>query len=625
VLQAKTGGHALELASTGVDMVVLDINLPDLDGFEVCRQLRAREETASTPVIHFSATFMEDSHRIHGLQAGANGYLTHPTEPPVLVATVNAFLRAHRVEQELRRSEAKFRAIFVHAVSGIALIGPDLVYRDANPEMCHILKRSCKDVIGKHLGDFLPPDRTFDADAIQRAVESGGTWRSTMPCLLPDGSRLHLEWSISRNPPTEGLLAVVTDLTDRIRAEQEREHLLLSERAARTEAERANRVKDEFLATLSHELRTPLNAIVGWTQLLKRGLKDPAEVTRGLETIERNARVQAQLISDLLDVSRITSGKLRLETQSLDPCAMVEGALEGILPAAVAKGIQVTRALDPGAGPILGDPNRLQQVVWNLVNNAVKFTPQGGKVHVSLERDGSHIQIAVVDSGRGIKAESLPFIFERFHQADATSKREQGGLGLGLAIAKHLVEMHGGTIRAISEGEDRGAPFEVRLPVSSAPAPASQRTRAEAVHAVLRADPGWSNPALLEGLRVLVVDDDEDAGELMRRLLAESGAEVSVATTVASALDRLEQTKPNVLVSDIGMPGEDGYTLIREVRSRGFGFQQLPAVALTAYARPEDRRRALLSGFQMHVPKPVDPTELVAAIAALMGRTGRRA
>src|SRR6478609_9948148 len=327
VLEAKCGAEAVEMVKQGIDLVVLDVNLPDFDGFEVCRRIRSMPETARIPVVHLSATFVKDAYKVKGLEAGADGYLTHPVEPPVLIATVNAFLRTRK-------------------------------------------------------------------------------------------------------------------------AEAEREQLLASERAARMEAERANRFKDEFLATLSHELRTPLHAIVGWAQLLKMEGIDPNEAREGLDVIERNAKAQAQMIADLLDVSRITSGKLRLDVQLVDPAAMIETSLAAIMPAAAAKGIRVHKVLDPHAGPISGDPARLQQVIWNLVNNAVKFTPKNGKVQVTLRRIDSHIEISVADSGQGIGKELLPNIFDRFLQGDASTTRDHGGLGLGLAIAKQLVEMHGGTISA---------------------------------------------------------------------------------------------------------------------------------------------------------------------------------
>ncbi len=499
VSEAATGEDGVENALKGVDAVVLDVNLPDINGFEVCKRLRAHSATARIPVIHLSATFVKDVDKVTGLEAGADGYLTHPVEPPVLIATINAFLRARS-------------------------------------------------------------------------------------------------------------------------AEEQREKLLISERAARAEAEKANRLKDDFLATLSHELRTPLNAIVGWSQLLRNGRADSETMVEGLEAIERNAKAQNQLIADLLDVSRITSGKLRLDVQPLDPTAVVDGALDAVRHAAAAKDIEISRIVDSSALTVSGDPNRLQQVLWNLLNNAVKFTPRGGKIVVTLQRVNSHVEIAVSDNGDGMGPELLPHVFERFQQGDATTTRTHGGLGLGLSIVKHLVEMHGGTVVASSPGIGRGSTFVVKLPLAAvSPAvdpihPAAPTASTEAVSKNRSTD--------LSGLKVLIVDDDADGRALLRRVLTESGSEISDALSASDALDKLATFAPDILISDIGLPVMDGYDLIKEVRARGFTFQMLPAIALTAFARTEDRRRAMLAGYQMHLAKPVDPGELTAAVAMLAGRAG---
>jgi len=388
---------------------------------------------------------------------------------------------------------------------------------------------------------------------------------------------------------------------------------------ARAEAESANRMKDQFLATLSHELRTPLNAILGWARILQSGRIDEAALREGLETIERNSRVQAQLIEDLLDLSRIISGKMRLDVQRVALTDVIEAALASIRPAADAKDIRLHTVLDPLAGPVSGDPGRLQQVVWNLLSNAVKFTPRGGRIQVVLERVNSHVEICVIDTGQGVKPEFLPYVFDRFRQADASTTRRQGGLGLGLSIVKQLVEMHGGGLRAKSPGEGKGATFTISLPIMALhdshesrriePKPATDQELEEPV-------------APLEGVRVLGVDDEHDARELIRRILADCRAEVRVAGSVPEALSALRHFGPHLLLSDIGMPDQDGFELIRQVRASGVTAKTVPAVALTAFARAEDRRRALLAGFQVHVAKPVDPAELVATIASLLGRTG---
>ena len=387
---------------------------------------------------------------------------------------------------------------------------------------------------------------------------------------------------------------------------------------ARHAAELANRTKDEFLATLSHELRTPLTAILGWCQLLTRGRRTEAEVARGLERIESSAQAQTRLISDLLDVSRIVSGKLRLEVQPLDLEPVIEAAIEAIRPAAEAKGIRVRSFVDPSALVVAGDSNRLQQVFWNLLSNAVKFTPKEGAIDVSLESRSGQAVVCVSDDGCGIRPQDLACIFDRFRQVDSSTTRRSGGLGLGLAIVRHLVELHGGTVRAESPGENLGARFYVTLPVLPSRVQGDVRPGA---------GDGNGRPAMrgeigqpLAGLRVLVVDDDRETRELIKTILEEGGADVCAVPSVSKAVEALERHGPDVLVSDIAMPERDGYELIRYVRSRKTSGASVPALALTAFARSEDRSRALLAGFQMHAAKPVEPAQLVAMVASLARR-----
>ncbi|MBY0232241.1 MAG: response regulator [Gemmataceae bacterium] len=370
---------------------------------------------------------------------------------------------------------------------------------------------------------------------------------------------------------------------------------------AQEEAERANRVKDDFLATLSHELRTPLNALLGWTHLLRSGKLDAATTARGLEVLDRNTRAQAQLIDDLLDVSRIVTGKLRIESKPVDLAGVLQAALDTVRPAAGAKGVALSLRAE---GPCLttGDAMRLQQVAWNLLSNAVKFTPRGGRVEAGIQRVGTWWELRVRDDGSGIDPDLLPHVFERFRQGDSSTTRQHGGLGLGLAIVRHLVELHGGTVSAESDGEGRGAAFRVLLPVAAV-APA----QAEAPPVPL---------GEIRGLRVLVVDDEADAREMVSFVLAGAGAEVRTCAGAEEALACLDGFAPDVLVSDIGMPGQDGYALLRQVRERG---SLVPAVALTAFARAEDRMRALAAGFQMHAAKPIDPAALAHAVRALAG------
>jgi signal transduction histidine kinase/ActR/RegA family two-component response regulator len=418
------------------------------------------------------------------------------------------------------------------------------------------------------------------------------------------------------------IAALSKEVIERKKAEQHRDELLASERAARLEAERNSRMKDEFLATLSHELRTPLNAILGWTQLLRNGKEAQDRDTReGLSVIERNARAQRQLIEDLLDMSRIISGKVRLDVQRVHLASVIEAAVESVQPAAEAKGIRIQQAIDPIAAPVKGDPSRLQQIVWNLLSNAVKFTPKGGRVQVFLERVNSHLEIVVSDTGEGIRPEFLPHVFDRFRQADGSTTRQYGGLGLGLSIVKHLAELHGGAVRAKSPGEGKGATFVVVLPLLVM----HDAEEEVGVHPQSRADgDDVCEVAALGGVKVLVVDDEPDARDLVKRFLELCKAEVMTAGSAEEAMQFLRDFKPDVIVSDIGMPLKDGYQFIREVRQLGAGDGgRIPAIALTAFARSEDRTRSLLAGYQVHLSKPIESPELVAAVASLAGRTGK--
>jgi signal transduction histidine kinase/CheY-like chemotaxis protein len=403
-------------------------------------------------------------------------------------------------------------------------------------------------------------------------------------------------------------------LSELKRSEVEREQILLREKAARAEAEAANRVKDEFLSTLSHELRTPLTSIIGWTSLMRAGQVKGEAHAQALETIERNARTQSRLIDDLLDLSRIISGKLLVETREVDLASVVSDSIEIVRPAANAKGIRLTYECEPGAKIISGDPARLQQVAWNLLSNAVKFTPEGGGVCVRLRGDGSRVRLSVEDTGRGIRPEFLPHVFDRFRQADSATTRRHGGLGLGLAIVRHLAELHGGTVHAESDGEDLGSTFSVTFPLAQTSAPCA----CAGGHDATLTERVLNKPETLTGVRVLIVDDEQDTRALISTVIAQSGAEVTACATAGEALETLKTWRPHILMSDIGMPGEDGYALIRNVRAlppeRG---GRTPAAALTAYARDEDRGRALAAGFQLHLAKPFSPRELLAAVSEL--------
>jgi signal transduction histidine kinase/CheY-like chemotaxis protein len=489
-----------------------------------------------------------------------------------------------------------------------------------------------ENLAGRSLLDAFVAEYRTEVPSHVRIAQERGHHTFESVCNAPGGQRLPVEvdvTAVKRSPAVGEAESTVyhilsfSDIAERERGAQERERLLAAEQAAREEAEsltreaeEANRSKDEFLATLSHELRTPLNAMLGWSQLLRMGNLPDDEFAQGLETIERNARVQAQLVEDLLDLSRIISGKLRLEVGPVDLPATIEAALDSVRPAAEAKGIRLVPVMDTHAGAIRGDANRLQQVVWNLLSNAIKFTPRDGEVQVVLTRVEDHAEVSVTDTGEGIPTEFLPHVFDRLRQADASITRKHGGLGLGLSIVRQLVELHGRTVSAQSPGVGRGATFAVRLPVAG-------RGREESV-AAARSEEPVEAPARratmpsLAGVHVLVVDDEPDARELIEHILRQCGADVSLASSAEEAIASLQERRPDVLLSDIGMPGEDGYSLIRRVRSLpDESLAQTPAAALTAFARVEDRDRALREGFQLHVSKPVEPAALAGAVANL--------
>lgn len=417
-------------------------------------------------------------------------------------------------------------------------------------------------------------------------------------------------------------VSLEAEVKERQQAEERLRLALVGEQMARAEAETANRMKDEFLATVSHELRTPLNAIIGWSHLLQSGSLDEATTSRAMETIDRNAKAQAQLIEDILDVSRMITGKLRLNNESVDIASVINAAIDSVQLAVDSKDLELEVTLDPSARHTLGDSSRLQQVVWNLLANAIKFTPSGGRIEVKVERAGRNLKLLVSDSGQGISADFLPFIFERFRQADGTTTRQHGGLGLGLAIVRHLVELHGGTIKAASDGEGKGSTFIIKLPL----APSLQRKREPRIVATANpqtkedSETHFTSLPALDDVKVLLVDDDPDTLQLFSVMLVELRAIVQTAASVSEALEVLEWYQPDVLVSDLAMPGEDGYSLITKIRAMENG-KTIPTIALTSYVRVEDRTRALSAGFNMFVPKPVEPNELITAIANLVEPT----
>ncbi|HEY2586907.1 MAG TPA: CHASE domain-containing protein [Tepidisphaeraceae bacterium] len=536
-----------------------------------------------------------------------------------IVMIVQDVTQVKEAEEALQRNEEQLRLVIDALPVVVAYIDQEKKYRIGNQVFEEWFGKPLAEVEGKPVLEVAGEEVYREVEPHLDRALSGERAEYDRRMRFPDGAEHELHVTLIPHVGlaghVEGTVALVTDVTERRAAENERARLLTAEKEARADAELANRTKDEFLATLSHELRTPLNAILGWSQILRMAGLPPDEVNHGLQTIERNAKLQAQLVEDLLDLSRITAGKLRLETRPVDLPIVLDAALDSVRPAAEAKGIRLIPLLDAAASPVLGDAGRLQQVAWNLLSNAIKFTPSGGTVELILQRIGGRAEIVVSDTGVGIKPDFLPHVFERLRQADASTTRQHGGLGLGLAIARHLIESHGGTIEARSAGENRGATFIVTLPLSL-----------NAAVKVADLDSADSDTKLrmarrrLDGVRVLVVDDEPDALDLVSRTLKQDGADVRLAGSAAEALGAIDELNPDVLISDIAMPGQDGYELIRQLRSRerrARGGRHVPAVALTAFARKEDRERALRAGYQAHLAKPVEPARLAAVVAQL--------
>jgi len=530
LVRARSGREALkEVLDQDFALILLDVVMPGVDGYETATLIRERPRSSKTPIIFLTANDWGAQHVFRGYTVGAVDYLVKPVPADVLRSKVAVFVELFNRQESLRVAQEELERTIAERTRELA---------DTN-------------------------------------------------------------------------VALSAEIEERVKIEKERVQLLRREQAARLEAERANRLKDEFLATLSHELRTPLNAIMGWAHVLGQSSHDRDTVARASTVIRQNASAQSQLIDDILDVSRIIGGRLQLDTQLVTLKSVIEDAIDSLMPAAAAKSIQVVRTLDPDIN-VIGDRDRLQQVVWNLVSNAFKFTPKGGRVEVRLSEVEGDAQIEVVDTGIGISAEFLPFVFDRFRQADSSMSRRHSGLGLGMAIVRHLIELHGGTVSVESPGENQGTTFRLRLSrhFGAAPAPpdtpirefADQTPDVELEH--------------LNGVHVLIVEDDTDSRNVLAVLLQRLGALVEAVASAKEAYERVRHRQPDVLVSDIGMPEEDGYSLIRRVRQMG-GERKLPAIALTAYARQQDAAEALDAGYDCHLPKPVAPADLVRAIKAV--------
>jgi signal transduction histidine kinase len=527
LVRARSGREALkEVLDQDFALILLDVVMPGVDGYETATLIRERPRSSKTPIIFLTANDWGAQHVFRGYTVGAVDYLVKPVPADVLRSKVAVFVELFNRQEALRVGQEEL-------------------------------------------------ERTI-AERTRELAETN--------------------------------VALSAEIEERVKIEKERVQLLKREQSARLEAERANRLKDEFLATLSHELRTPLNAIMGWAHVLGQSSHDRDTVARASSVIRQNAGAQSQLIDDILDVSRIIGGRLQLDTQMVTLKGVIDDAIDSLMPAASAKSIQVVRTLDPGIN-VIGDRDRLQQVVWNLVSNAFKFTPKGGRVEVKLSDADGEAQIEVVDTGIGISAEFLPFVFDRFRQADSSMSRRHSGLGLGMAIVRHLIELHGGTVSVESAGENQGTTFRLRLSrhLGAAPAQLDPPIREFADQP---AEPELEH---LNGVHVLIVEDDTDSRHVLAVLLQRLGALVESVGSAKEAFDRVSHRRPDVLVSDIGMPEEDGYSLIRRVRQMGDA-RKLPAIALTAYARQQDAAAALDAGYDCHLPKPVAPADLIRAI-----------
>ncbi|HEY9633106.1 MAG TPA: response regulator [Coleofasciculaceae cyanobacterium] len=650
LVKAHSGAEALRcLLNQDFAVILLDVQMPGMDGFETATLIRNRPRSQHTPIIFLTAFSTSDTLRFRGYSLGAVDYLFKPVEAEILTSKVSVFVDLFKkteevkrqatqlaaINAELKESEERFRSLSASSPVGIFLTNVEGLCTYTNPRFQAICGLRFEESLGNGwLQSIHPDDRELVLADWSAWALAKREYSNEFRVQTPQGIVRHVHIRTSPMLSAQGELmahvGTLEDITQRKQAEEARTQVI-REQAARQEAEAANRMKDEFLATLSHELRTPLNSVLGWAGLLRTRKFDEATIARALETIERNAKSQAQMIEDILDVSRIIRGKLSLTLRPIKLIPVIEAAIDAVRPSAEAKDIEVNTVFDPELDRVLGDPVRLQQIVWNLLSNAIKFTPEAGKIEVRAMGNGSYAQLQVSDTGVGIKKDFLPHVFDRFRQEDSTTTRSHGGLGLGLAIVRHLVDLHGGTVQADSEGEGQGATFTINLLQNKIEEPnniaqSEQNCREqpglEQTSETPLSDTSIETSNNLSGLRVLLVDDEPDVRELITTVITESGAKVIGVESTFEALKVIEQLQPDVLISDIGMPQEDGYTLICRVRAREAergGF--IPAIALTAYVREEDFQQAIESGFQMHISKPVDPAKLVMAVANLAGQT----
>lgn len=636
LIKASSAKEALaHLLRTDVAVVLVDACMPEMDGFELAEMIRKHPRCDKTSIILVSAIYLSDFDRLRGYGAGAVDYVPVPIVPELLRAKVSVFAELFRKSEQLsrlnseleqrvaertaaleestaqlRESEAKFRRTFECNMIPMGVWTDEGVIAEANDALLALLGHTREDLCAGRLRwiDPGPTERDGAGQDFWAEVAARGVGAPHERSLLhKDGRHIPILFGgASFDTDSKGGVFFAVDLTDQKRGEEDRARLLESERQARSAAEAANRLKDDFLATLSHELRTPINAVFGWVQLMSRGTMDAASTQEGLRVIERGVRTQVRLIDELLDVNRVESGKFSISDDPIELPSVLHAALDTVAPDASEKGITLVRRGEVGPLMLRGDATKLQQVFWNLLSNAIKFTPAGGRIETHIEHRDTSVCISVADTGQGIPREFLPKVFERFRQGDSSITRKHGGLGLGLTIAKCIVEMHGGTIEARSDGEQRGSTFIVTLP-----------TR----RAALAASPPAESPiepvsADLTNVRVLIVDDDAATRDIVSRTLREDGAETRVAASAEEALSALEGWSPDVMVCDLGMPVKDGFAMMREMRALPH-LSHIPAIALTAYTRAEDRARALAVGYTVHLAKPVNPLELTETVSAL--------
>lgn len=663
LVRAETPEQALlALVEDEFALLILDIRMPGMNGFELAQMIKQRKKTAGVPIIFLTAYYDKDQHESEGYGKGAVDFLNKPVNPSILRSKVAVFADLHRKSraiaqahdallievaerrraeerlreltdtlerrvtartEELRRADEKLHSVMNSITDGLLMLDKNWCFTYCNAQGARMLGMRPELLIGGCVWDLLPLTRRPKFfENFYLAMDRRETVAFEEFCADP----LNIWLGCHCYPSDEGLSVYFHDITDRREVEVRREQLLAAEQAARAEGERVARAKDEFLASLSHELRTPLAAILGWSRVLQQRSPDPSTLSRGIDAISRNAWAQSNLVNDLLDMSRIVSGKLRLNLERVDLRAIADAAADTARPAAQAKGVAIRVASDGSRAEILGDTMRLQQIASNLVTNALKFTPAGGTVSIATAVDGANAVLEVSDTGQGIAADFLPHVFDRFSQADGSAARVHGGLGLGLSIVKNLVELHGGTVLARSAGDGKGAAFSVTFAQAAA---ASETTDIDPGETAAVPGAGFGPSPRhdddghidLAGVSVLLVDDDADMLAFERRLLGDCGANVTTAGSAELALQCLRRERFDVLLSDLGMPGTDGYGLIKTVRSTlGISADRLPAAAVTGFVRAEDRERALADGYQAFVQRPASPTALARTVFDLMQR-----